>query len=212
VSLATRAELRPRIEARYSCLRHVVLIHVLALGALAAALAALREPRAIELIALPATFLFANVVEYVFHRGPMHRRRALLGFLFERHTVVHHAYFRSEAMRIEDARDMRFVLFPAFACALVIALAALVALGVSFAISRNVALIFFATATLYYLVYEWFHASFHVFAVERLERIPLLGRAARRHRIHHDPARMTAVNFNITFPIVDRIAGTIADT
>ena len=30
----------------------------------------------------------------------------------------------------------------------------------------------------------------------------------RHHAAHHDPARMTRWNFNITFPIADAIVGT----
>jgi len=212
MALATRAELKPKIAASYSFARHVVLLHFITLGAIGAALASLRALEPVELATVPATFLFASFVEYFFHRYPMHHRWPLMGFLFSRHTVHHHAYFRVDSMKVEDDRDMRFVLFPAFACLLVIALAGGGAALLGLALGRNVGLLFLATATLYYLVYEWFHASFHLVATERLERIPFVGSAARRHRLHHDPERMTSINFNITFAIVDRIFGTMADT
>lgn len=210
--LATRAELRPKIEASYSCARHVALIHVFALPAIVAALALLRDLRPIELVAVPATFVFANAVEYGFHRYPMHHRWPLLGFLFSRHTVTHHAYFRAEDMLVTDKRDMRYVLFPALAGLAVIALGSGVGALVALGAGRNAGLLFAATATLYYLVYEWFHASFHLVAQERLARIPVLGAAARRHRLHHTPERMTEVDFNITIALFDRIFGTIADS
>lgn len=212
MALATRAELRPKIAARYSFARHVVLIHLFALAAIGAALAALRDLRPVELATVPASFLFANAVEYFFHRYPMHHRWPLLGFLFSRHTVHHHAYFRADSMLVEDSRDMRFVLFPALAGLSVIVLAGLGGAGLLLALGRNVGLLFVATATLYYLVYEWFHASFHLASVERLARVPLVGRAARRHRLHHVPERMTQVNYNITFAIFDRVLGTIEDS
>lgn len=210
--LATREELRPSISPRYSFARHLVWLHLFTLGAIAGALFALRAPRLGELATVPATFVFANAIEYFFHRYPMHHRWPLFGLLFSRHTVHHHAYFRAGSMKVGDARDMRFVLFPAYASLLVIALTALGGSLLALALGRNVGLIFLATATFYYLLYEWFHASFHLVREETLERIPLVGKAALRHRLHHDPERMTAINFNITFAWVDRIVGTKADT
>ncbi|MEZ0228912.1 MAG: sterol desaturase family protein [Planctomycetota bacterium] len=209
MALATRAELRPKIAASYSFARHVVLLHIFALGAIAGALSQLRGLQPIELVAVPATFLFANAVEYLFHRFPMHHLWPGLGFLFSRHTVHHHAYFRADAMLVGDSRDMRFVLFPVFAGLLVIALTAVGGALLYATVSWNAGLLFLATATLYYLVYEWFHASFHLASVEQLARIPLVGRAARRHRLHHEPARMTEVNYSITFALFDRLLGTI---
>jgi hypothetical protein len=206
--LATREALRPGISPRYSFARHVVLLHVLPLAAIAAALALLADLKPVELATVPAAFLFANLVEYVAHRGPMHHRTRPLAFLFERHTVGHHAYFRADSMRVDAPRDMRWVLFPAWAFPFLALTTAPAVLPLFLVLGRNVALLFFATAVAYYLLYEWLHASYHLFAIESLARIPFVGKAARRHRLHHDPARMNDVNFNITFPIVDRLLGT----
>jgi sterol desaturase/sphingolipid hydroxylase (fatty acid hydroxylase superfamily) len=212
VALATRAELRPTIADSYSFVRHAILLHVLALGAIGGALAFLRDVQQLELIAIPATFLFSNLVEYFAHRYPMHHPWRGLGALYERHAVYHHAYFRSDSMQINDMKDMRYVVFSWEATLAAIFTAAAGGAGVALLAGKNAGLLFGATATLYYLVYEWFHASFHFVAIERLAWIPILGTAAKRHRLHHDPERMTQANFNITFPIVDRIAGTIADS
>ncbi len=211
MGLATRAELRSKIPEGYSFARHVFWIHVFALGAIAAAIALVRDLDPDELLAVPATLVFANAVEYVFHRWPMHHDTRPLHFLFDRHTVHHHAYFRSDSMRVDEGRDMRFVLFPPLAAVAVIALDSGLGALLASALGRNVALLFCATGTSYYLAYEWCHASYHLVG-ERLERIPFLGAAARRHRIHHDPERMSRVNFNIPFALFDRLAGTIADT
>ncbi len=209
MALATREELRPKIAASYSFKRHVVLMHIFTLAAIGGALSQLRELEPIELLAVPGTFLFANAVEYLFHRFPMHHLWPGFGLLFDRHTVHHHAYFRADSMLVQDSRDMRFVLFPVFAGVLVVLLTAVGGALLHLAVSWNVGVFFMATATLYYLVYEWFHASFHLATVERLARFPIIGRAARRHRLHHEPARMTEVNYNITFALFDRVFGTI---
>ena len=48
------------------------------------------EPTVIELAMIPVIFLFANLVEYFGHRGPMHHRSARLAILFERHAQQSH--------------------------------------------------------------------------------------------------------------------------
>src|SRR6266851_1915254 len=57
--------------------------------------------------------------------------------------------------------------------------------------------LFVVTAMAYFLLYEWFHLAAH------------LG-FGRHHAAHHDPRAMTAHNFNITFPICDKLFGTCA--
>jgi hypothetical protein len=208
--LATREELKHKISPGYSFARHVVLIHIVVLAFVGAALAELRDLEPVELLAIPATFLFANVVEYVAHRYPMHHRMGPLAILFERHTVGHHAYFRAESMRVEGTHEMRFVLFPAWAAAVVLLISSPLGIGVALLASRNAGLLYVVTAAGYYLLYEWFHASYHLAGPERLARIPVLGAAAGRHARHHDPTHMTESDFNITFPIVDAIVGTMS--
>ena len=41
-----------------------------------------------------------------------------------------------------------------------------------------------------------------------MARLPLLSRLRRHHQAHHDPKRMGRYNFNITFPLCDRLLGT----
>jgi sterol desaturase/sphingolipid hydroxylase (fatty acid hydroxylase superfamily) len=76
-------------------------------------------------------------------------------------------------------------------------------------VSPNVGYLFVATAILYYLNYELFHFSYHVDPQSRLGRLPLIRRLRRNHVQHHDKALMTRYNFNITYPICDRLFGTL---
>ncbi|MBI3725528.1 sterol desaturase family protein [bacterium] len=208
--LRTREDITASPLPRYSFAFHALSVHVLALGAIAGALSFVRglEPR--ELAVVPAGFLFANFFEYLFHRVPMHRKTRGLGILFARHTLLHHAYFRSESMRASSTSEMRFVVFPAWAFLVMLALTSPAYVLVGLALGKNVGLIFLATAVSYYLLYEWLHASYHLAPIDALSRIPLLGKAAARHRLRHDPGRMTEVNFNITFPVFDHLVGTAA--
>ncbi len=61
---------------------------------------------------IPIAFLIANLVEYLGHRGPMHRMKRGLGVIFRRHTLEHHHFFTDQQMSYESSRDFKAVLFP----------------------------------------------------------------------------------------------------
>ena len=50
----------------------------------------------LEWLTIPLTFLYANLSEYLGHKGPMHHKTRFLGQIFERHTIEHHAFFTDE--------------------------------------------------------------------------------------------------------------------
>jgi sterol desaturase/sphingolipid hydroxylase (fatty acid hydroxylase superfamily) len=208
---AFRQEYRAQhIGPHYSGVLHFSFTTFGSLAVIALALSNLRAPTLLELVTVPATFLFANAVEYFGHKGPMHRRRRALAILFERHTQQHHRYYTHEAMSYEGTRDFKMVLFPPVMLIFFLgAVAAPVGALLFVAASRNVAFLYVATAMGYFLTYEWLHFCHHLPADGPLGRIPLLRRLRANHQAHHDPARMNACNFNITFPICDRVFGTL---
>jgi sterol desaturase/sphingolipid hydroxylase (fatty acid hydroxylase superfamily) len=61
----------------------------------------------------------------------------------------------------------------------------------------------------YFLTYEWLHFCHHLPEDHPLARVAVLHRLRLHHQAHHDPALMNTQNFNITFPICDRIFGTL---
>ncbi len=206
---ARRARLAPGIPRHYQPVFYFGAANLLALTAIAAALLLLRAVTALEWLLIPAAFLVANWVEYRVHRGPMHHLRPPWRILFLRHTRQHHVYFDDEHMAASQPRDYYFVFFPWWAIALVIATAALIALPLAALLSRNAGLLFFAVAISYYLTYEWLHLSYHLPADSLIGRSWLVRRLRRLHTVHHDVSRMTRCNFNITFPICDRLYGTL---
>jgi sterol desaturase/sphingolipid hydroxylase (fatty acid hydroxylase superfamily) len=200
-----RAELLRPLIVGYSFRRHVLATHVLVAVVVAAACVSLRDIRASELLVVPAAFLFSNFFEYIFHRFVMHvRHGGPLAPVYDRHNM-HHAYFHSDSMRIDDSREMRVVMFPAWAFAAMVAVTSPAYILTGLALGRNVGLLFLLTAVGYFLLYEWFHAAYHMVAHEKLSAIPFLRKGCIAHREHHDPKRMTQGNFNITFPIFDRV-------
>lgn len=195
------------IGPHYSGLGHFGFVNALSLSIMVFAALQLRAPRW-SLLTIPLTFLYANLIEWLAHRGPMHRPRRFLRLVYQRHTLLHHAFFTHQAMRLASTRDFKMVLFPPvllifffglFALPLGLLLAALA--------GSNAGALFVITALGYYLLYEWLHLGYHLG-----ERAPRFIEALRRHhQAHHDPENMTR-NFNITFPICDRIFGTRVGT
>lgn len=197
------------VGPRYRGWAHFAFTSVGSLAVIATSLALIRELRAIELVTVPATFLFANLVEYLGHRGPMHHRRRGLGLLHRRHTLQHHRFYTRTAMQCESTRDFQMILFPPVMLLFFLGGVALpVALLLHWLSTANIALLFTATAMGYFLTYEVLHLSYHLGDRAWLGRLPFMGRLRQHHTLHHDPALMSAGNFNITFPICDRVFGT----
>ena len=208
---AFRQEYRQQhIGPRYSGVLHFAFTSIGSLAVIAAALAQLRAPTLLQLVTVPATFLFANLVEYLGHKGPMHKRRRALAILFERHTQQHHRYYTHEAMSYEGTRDFKMVLFPPVMLVFFLgAVAAPVGALLFLLASRNVALLYVATAMGYFLTYEWLHFCHHLPADSFIARLAPLRHLRAHHQAHHDPALMSSCNFNITFPICDAVLGTL---
>jgi hypothetical protein len=100
-----------------------------------------------EWLTIPATFLYANITEYVAHRGPMHHRFRGLRMVFKDHTLEHHHYFTSEWMEMDGMRDLAAILFPPFNLFLFVGVSGItVAFLLGMWISANVGYLFLAVA------------------------------------------------------------------
>jgi Fatty acid hydroxylase superfamily len=202
---------RDHIGARYHGWAHFALTTVASLGVIAFAASRARGVRPIEWIAIPITFLIANAGEYLGHRGPMHHPRRGLGLLFERHTRQHHRFFTHDSMPCASSRDFKMVLFPPVMIAFFLGgLALPIGLVLFLIAGANVAWLYVATEMAYFLTYEWLHLAYHVREDSLVARLPVLSSLRRHHTLHHDPRLMSRYNFNITFPICDRLFATNA--
>lgn len=206
-----RSEYRERyISRRYSGPFHLATtISVSLLIALISAMM-LEKVSPLEWLAIPLTFLFANLCEYLAHRGPMHNKTRFLGDVFRRHTVEHHAFFTDEAAAYDTTRDFKAILFPpimllVFNGFLTLPVGALL----YFQISPNVSYLFVLTAILYFLNYELLHLAYHMDPQTRTGRLAIVERLRGHHIRHHDTSLMSRHNFNITYPICDHLFGTV---
>ncbi|HWY23469.1 MAG TPA: hypothetical protein VNX47_01035, partial [Nevskia sp.] len=84
---------REHIGARYSGPLHFCFTAGTCTAAIMFCASRLQAVQWWEWLVVPATFLFANLVEHAGHRGPMHHPRKGLGLIFERHTRQHHRFF-----------------------------------------------------------------------------------------------------------------------
>lgn len=163
-------------------------------------------------LAIPATFLLANALEYALHRYPMHRRNPWLERMFRRHTLQHHRFFTHTSMAITSKRDLFFIMFPVQYGVISVLIASGVVLGVGAVTSPGAAALAGITLIVYFLCLDLFHLVFHL-PLRWFRRVPVLkGKIVRylrwHHLVHHDPRLMNKWNFNITLPITDWILGT----
>lgn len=162
----------------------------------------------IEWLAIPGVFLFANFVEYMAHKGPMHHKKDLVEIVFRRHTLQHHEYYQHDSMGMESKRDCYLVFFPFWAIFLLFGVASIPFFITWWLTNTNVAGMFLAVSVGYYLLYEWLHFAYHVPEKYWIGRTRLIRKLRQHHQAHHNRALMTKYNFNITFPICDYLFGT----
>ncbi len=210
VEIARNAFRERRIGPRYSGPLHLATtISVSLLVALASALM-LEDVAPLEWLTVPLTFLYANLAEYLGHRGPMHHKTRLLEKVFERHSIEHHSFFTHEAATFDSSRDYKAVLFPPILLIFFIGgFAAPVGALLWLLFSANVCFLFVMTAVLYFLNYELLHFAYHCDADSWVARLPYMNVLRQHHITHHDRRLMTRYNFNITYPICDRVFGTL---
>lgn len=206
-----RADYRDRfIGPRYSGWAHFAFTVASTTALLLLCAQRLHAVQPLEWLTVPLTFLYANFAEYFGHRGPMHHPRRGLGRVYERHTRQHHRFFTEAEMAFESSRDFKAVLFPP-----VLVLFFLLAFGTPMALllgwiaTPNVGWLFAFTGTAYFLNYELLHFAYHVPAGSWIARLPGMAALRRHHTLHHDQRLMAHYHFNITYPIADRIMGTL---
>jgi Fatty acid hydroxylase superfamily len=170
----------------------------------------LENVRPLEWLTVPLTFLYANLSEYLGHRGPMHHRKRFISAVFQRHSVEHHAFFTDESATFDSTQDYKAVLFPPVLLLFFIGCFAMpVGAVLYFLISSNVAFLFVLTSVLYFLNYELLHFAYHSDPQTWIGRLLFMPGLRRHHIHHHNRQLMTRYNFNITYPICDRLFGTL---
>jgi hypothetical protein len=169
----------------------------------------LENVQAWQWMTIPMTFLYANLIEFLGHKGPMHYPKKYLKIIYQRHAKQHHIFFTDKHMPFDETRDFRAVLFP---ISLILFFFGLIGVPtwflISWLFSANVAWLFAITSIAYFLNYEWLHFAYHCSEDSWIMHVPGFKSLRQLHLHHHDPQLMTKYNFNITYPICDILFGT----
>jgi hypothetical protein len=156
-------------------------------------------------------FLFCNFFEYLFHRFPMHRKMPGMSRVYH-HVTIHHNFYANELYYYETSRDYYAVIIPYYVWIHIIISTSILALIIYWSVGFNQAIIFLITVTSYYLMYELLHFSYHAPKDAWIKKIPFVKYLSNFHLIHHKTEIMSKYNFNITFPIFDKLLGTTYKT
>ncbi|MGH8052163.1 MAG: hypothetical protein ACREPB_15990, partial [Arenimonas sp.] len=200
------AEIRPGYHGGL----HFATTNTIVLSGVALCIWYLHDVQAWELWAIPLTFIYSNISEYLGHRFVMHHPRPGFGLMFKRHVKQHHRFFTHSTMPVDSIRDFKVVLFPPFVIAFfLLGFGTPLALLIAYLAGSNAALLFVITGLLYFLNYEYLHLAYHLPNGHWVSRLPIVSRMRRLHQAHHDQSIMTACNFNITYPIGDWLFRTL---
>ncbi len=207
---AARARGLDKLPRWYSPWAHLAATTGVGVATLTLALSQLHGVRPLELLVLPATFVFANAFEWRVHKKVLHKRTWPFQLLFDRHTPQHHVVFTEDDMALRSTREFGLVLIPAIGVLGAVISAAPAALLLGWLASANAGWLMLATSGLYMVFYELSHLVYHVPEDHPIGGSPLVRKLRRHHARHHDPRHMQRYNFNVTVPLFDWIMGTMA--
>lgn len=205
---AFRARYRAGISARYNPWLHATF--VLAYGALCLGFfySRLDTVQPLEWLTIVLTLVFFNWGEYTVHKNLGHHKHRLSALFYQRHTGDHHSFFVPGQMRYESAQDWRVILFPAWLI-IIYSSGLFAAWWLLSLFNGNVAGLFASSMLLGYLSYEIFHACEHLPDQHPVARLPWIRHMRRLHELHHRRDLMQSKNFNIVFPLMDWLRGTL---
>jgi Fatty acid hydroxylase superfamily len=198
------------LPANYSARTHILTTAVIASGIASIALIVARRAAPIDWLLVPAFFVAANFIEWAVHKNPMHRPLPPR-ILYKNHTLVHHRAFLYDNMPVNNARELGLIMMPWYTMLGLFIVASPIAVAAALWRGVGAVGIFYFSAALYFIAYEGLHALYHL-PDRWLHKLGLGGRlfrAMRAHHTHHHRLdRMSHVNFNVTFPLVDWVMGT----
>ena len=212
----SEAELRfvraEHIAAGYSPWRHMALTLALATALATLGVALAVRARAGDWLLLPGFLVIANFLEWMVHRNPMHRPLRPR-IMYRNHAQLHHLAFTDGRMVIGKTEELGLIMMPWYTMLGMFLIASPVMVIAGVLRGPGLAGVFLLGAVAYFLCYETLHALYHLpdATLDRagIGRVRAFRRLQAHHRHHHILGRMAAVNFNVTFPLMDRLFGTL---
>lgn len=198
------------ISPHYSGNLHLAFVILFPALIIGGCLFLLENIQPLDWLAIPFTFLYANFIEYVGHKGPMHNKTRFLESIYQRHTLEHHQLFTETVTTCQSTRDYKMILFSSLMLFFFFGLFAIPAgFILYFIFSPNVCYFFVATSLAYYINYDLLHLSYHLDSDSWIGKIPFMPYLRKHHTLHHNRRLMNRYNFNISYPIFDHIFGTV---
>ncbi len=154
---------------------------------------------------IPLFLIISNFVEYFLHKYPMHKFYKISKEVYKKHSGLHHKYFSHDNMDIDNAEDVYHVL-TSFKVIFIFMFFIIFPISLLFSLV-NLGTLFFVSGMIYYLIYEITHFSCHSNTI--LLKIPYLKSCKERHQIHHNSKLMRTYNFNVSYPLIDKIFKTL---
>ncbi|MHC8309292.1 SRPBCC family protein [Pseudomonas sp. GT1P32] len=206
---AFRNRYRADIHPLYNPWLHGAFVLLFGLLAIGLFWSTVHQVQPLEWLAVPLTLLFFNFGVYMVHRHLGHHKKSFARMFYARHAGDHHSFFAPGHMTYDSARDWRVILFPAW---LIVLHTLVITLPVWWLLEQfdaNVAGLFGGCLVLGYLTYEVFHACEHLPPENPVTRLPWIRQMRRLHELHHRRELMQERNFNIVFPLMDYLFGTL---
>ncbi|TPG66220.1 sterol desaturase/SRPBCC family protein [Pseudomonas arsenicoxydans] len=204
-----RNRYRAAVHPLYNPWLHGAFVLIFGLLAIGAFWSTVHQVTPLEWLAVPITLLFFNFGVYMVHRELGHHKKSFARMFYARHAGDHHSFFAPGSMTYDSARDWRVILFPAW---LIVVHTVIITLPLWWLLGRfdtNVAGLFGGCLVLGYLTYEVFHACEHLPPGNPVTRLPWIRQMRRLHELHHRRELMQERNFNIVFPLMDYLFGTL---
>ncbi|MHC8350351.1 SRPBCC family protein [Pseudomonas sp. RT4P38] len=206
---AFRARYRADIHPLYNPRLHGAFVLLFGLLAIGGFWSTVHQVQPLQWLAMPLTLLFFNFGVYSVHRHLGHHKKSFARMFYARHAGDHHSFFAPGHMTYDNARDWRVILFPAW---LIVLHTVVITLPIWWLLKQfdaNVAGMFGGCLVLGYLTYEVFHACEHLPPENPVTRLPWIRQMRRLHELHHRRELMQERNFNIVFPLMDYLFGTL---
>ena len=206
---AFRSRYRAEIHPLYNPWLHGAFVLLFGVLAIAGFWSTVHQVHPLEWLAVPLTLLFFNFGVYMVHRHLGHHKKSFARMFYARHAGDHHSFFAPGHMTYDSARDWRVILFPAWLIVLHTVVITLPFWWLLKQVDANVAGLVGGCLVLGYLMYEVFHACEHLPPDNPVTRLPWIRQMRRLHELHHRRELMQERNFNIVFPLMDYLFGTL---
>ena len=156
-------------------------------------------------------FLFAYLIEYRKHSGPMHFKEG--SAIHTSHAINHHSFFTHKEMFYQSSKEYHFTLNCPKVIILNLFINVIIPAICIYFINSEYGLFYLAIGTLYLYINEMLHFYYHLdensFIVKLTKvLLPFIYSMRKHHKIHHDKKLMENYNFGITSSFYDVVFNT----